>query len=106
MEVEEIIKLHSEALERKVEADPFRPGRVKARLRENLRPARLPLGRTVLLYGLLVVVFTFVNFMVISGLKEKKVLPSRVSAYSVETIDSLQATYPGSISHAYEEVMK
>lgn len=108
METEELIKLHRESLRRKVSEDPFRPERLKARLLENRQPRPLTFRRTAVLYGLLLMVFTFINFMVIGGLIEKQappVLHAQAELISMDAWASHLTTTPGSINQAFEEVM-
>ncbi|MCP5050699.1 MAG: hypothetical protein GY940_26285 [bacterium] len=118
MKTEELIRLHREALERKAEADPFLNQRLKARIKDgSQRKRKLPgiqisLGRTVLLYGMLLILLTVANILVINGLKSRDRLPVHVNVQAktivvnTDTFASLQASYPGSISRAYAEVMK
>lgn len=109
MKIEELIQMHHESLRRKVSQDPFRPERLKARIREHHKPQTLPLRRTVVLYTLLLAVFTLLNVMVIGGLRQKRVSSDRqnpVEIVSTESLASHLTAAPGSISLAYEEVMK
>jgi len=107
MKIEELIQLHNEALNRKVEQTPFLNQRLKARLKDRGRAKHTVLGilfkKSILVYSFLLILFTVLNFILIDGLKKPETRPTQ---QVVLTMNAFQPTYPGSISKAYSEVMK
>jgi len=106
MDLEKLILQHNELLEQMVEENVFLRQRIKARLKDpgKIKDKRMiSLRQYVLLYSLLFVIFTLINFFGI-GLIKKKVDPPRLG-YTVK-MDAFQANYPGSISYVYQEVLK
>lgn len=107
MKIEELIQLHNEALDRGAGENIFLNQRIKARLRDRGAPKptgrRFPLKKAALVYGFLFIVFTFINFILIDGLKKQGPRPGPAN---VMVVDSFQPTFPGSISRAYAGVMK
>ncbi len=110
MNIEELIHKHNETLQQRAEADPFLNQRIKARLRDGSKqalPGRLFLFKTPLVRVLLLlIVFTIINFLVITGLDKPKPPLPRHNDSNIIAANILQPVYPGSISHAYGEVMK
>lgn len=107
MKIDDLIQLHNEALNRKVEENPFLNQRIKARLKDKKYtkfPALLkPLRKYALVYGFLFIILTLINFIVINGVKKDKPQPKQPVLL---TMNAFEPTYPGSISRAYTEVMK
>jgi len=111
MKIEELIQLHNEKLNRKADENPFLAQRLKARLkdRESSKfPAIwIPLRKYALLYSLLFISLTLVNFFLINGVKKKPTPPVQPHPVVLTlNLETLHPDYPGSISHAYSEVMK
>lgn len=109
MKIEDLIQVHNQALNRKVEENVYLNQRIKARLRDRkgfTSPTlRLPFRKSILVYSSLLILFTVLNFMLIQGLK-KQDSPPRPTQPIVLTLNAFSPGYPGSISQAYEEVMK
>jgi hypothetical protein len=107
MKIDNLIQLHNEALNRKVEKNPFLNQRIKARLKDNQYtkfPALLkPLRKYALAYGFLFIILTLINFVIITGVKKYEPQPKQPVLL---TMNAFEPTYPGSISQAYTEVMK
>ena len=107
MKIEELIQMHNAALNRKVEQNPFLNQRLKARLKDRGRVKHTVLGipfkKSILVYSFLLILFTVLNFMLIDGLKKPNKQPMQPIVLSM---NAFHPTYPGSISHAYAEVMK
>ena len=107
MKIEELIQSHNAALNRKVEQAPFLNQRLKARLKDRGSAKRPVLGilfkKPVLVYSFLLILFTVLNFILIDGLRKPGARPTQ---QVVMTMNAFQPTYPGSISHAYAQVMK
>jgi hypothetical protein len=115
MKIEDIVRLHNQKLEKEAGQDPFLARRVKARLNAGFNtPRKSSLRasvRSVLVYGMMLIVFTVINFMLINGLdKRESESVNNVNnlpvAFNAVALESLEASYPGSISRAWEEVMK
>ncbi len=107
MNIDGLIKEHNEALNRQAEANPFLKERIKSDLKRGdrlkiQRPGRL-IKNPLFIYSLLLIAFTALNLLVINGLHKPKTTPQPTLTASMQP---LQASYPGSISHAYKEVMK
>jgi hypothetical protein len=111
MKIERLIQWHNETLDKKVDENSFLNQRIKTRLKglehRKQRGMRLDLRKPVLVYSLLLIIFTVLNFIIIDGLKKRD---TRLTQPPVSTINlnlnTLQSTFPGSITHAYAEVMK
>ncbi|MCP5104042.1 MAG: hypothetical protein GY950_11720 [bacterium] len=110
MKIEELIGLHNEALNRKVDENTFLAQRINARLKDVKDGEHqkewerwFPLRNPVLLYSLLLVIFTIVNVTIINGLKKHE--PQSKTPVLL-AVNVFQPSYPGSISRAYQEVMK
>lgn len=109
MKIEDIIQRHSEALDREVNDKPFLAQKLKNRLAENkkesagrLRPLVL---KPVILYLFLFIAFTSLGLWVIKGINPTE--PPRKPSPSLAVMaEAVQPDYPGSISRAYNEVMK
>jgi len=111
MKIEKLIQLHNEALNRKVQENIFLNQRIKARLKnhERLKQPRiwLALRKPVLVYGFLLIIFTVLNLILIDGLKKRDTRLAQPPVLTLNlNINTLQPTFPGSIAHAYAEVMK
>ena len=109
MKIEDLIHLHNDRLNRKVEENIFLNQRIKARLKDSehtkLPIFGLPFKKSILVYSFLLLVFTLLNFMFINGLK-KQDTPPKPTEQVVLAMNAFSPTYPGSISRAYKEVMK
>jgi len=109
MKIEELIQLHNQALNRKVEENVYLNQRIKARLRDRKRSKLtglwLPFRKSILVYSFLLVLFTVLNFILIDGLK-KQDPPPKPTQQIILTMNAFSPGYPGSISQAYAEVMK
>ena len=107
MNIEKLIHLHNERLNREVEDDVFLAQRIKARLKASRGPARAGLWnalyKQVLVYGMALLVFTLINFFLIDSIKPKEAPPVSPPLLSLNT---MSPDYPGSINHAYARVMK
>ena len=109
MKIEKLIQLHNETLDKRVNENIFLNQRIKARLKDHKRLKQrgmwLVLRKPVLVYSFLLIIFTVLNFVLIDGLKKRD---TRLTQPPVLTLNlnTLQPTYPGSITHAYSEVMK
>lgn len=106
MELERIVRMHNQALEKRAEENIFLNQRIKARLNERQR-ARSPFAfrfkRAVLAYTFLLLVFTLANLLVINLVKRPG--PAPMPAHIVK-MDDFRADFPGSISLAYLEVTR
>jgi hypothetical protein len=109
MKIEELIQLHNQTLNRKVEENVYLNQRIKARLRDrkgSTSPTpRFPYRKSILVYSFLLVLFTVLNFILIDGLK-KQDTPPKPTQQIVLNMNAFSPGYPGSISQAYAEVMK
>ncbi len=107
MKINELIQLHNETLNRKVEENPFLNQRIKARLKDSQYskfPALLkPLRKYAFVYGFLFIILTLINFVIINGVKKHEPQPGQPVLL---TMNAFELNYPGSISRAYTEVMK
>ena len=107
MKIEKLIQLHKKTLDKMVGENIFLNQRIKARMkdREHRKPRWmwLALRKPVLVFSFLLIIFTVLNFILIDGLKKRDTL---LIQPPVLTLNTLQLTYPGSITHAYSEVMK
>jgi hypothetical protein len=111
MKIEELIQLHNEALNRKVQENIFLNQRIKARLKDRKRGKQrgmwLALRKPVLVYSFLLIIFTVLNFILIDGLKKRDTRLAQPPVLTLNlNLNTLQPTFPGSITHAYAEVMK
>lgn len=103
MKIEELIHLHNEALNRKVDQNPFLNQRVKARLKERRYSI---LTKPVMVYGFIFILFTLLNFMLIERLSEKtSIKPVPETAVQID-MTAFHPAFPGSIGKAYREVIK
>lgn len=109
MKIEKLIQLHNKTLDKRVNENIFLNQRIKAHLRERERRKQrgvwLALRKPVLVYSFLLIIFTVLNFILIDGLKKRDTLLTQPPVLTLN-LNTLQSTYPGSISHAYSEVMK
>ena len=109
MKIEELIQLHNETLNRKVEENVFLNQRIKARLKDRTgvkHPSLwLTFRKSILVYSFLLILFTVLNFILIDGLR-KQDTPPKPTQQIVLTMNAFSPSYPGSISQAYAEVMK
>jgi len=110
MNIDDLIRLHNDALDRKVEKKPFLNQRIKARLNER-EYAKQPgawfrLKKSILVYGFVFILFTVLNLMLIGGLKKKEPPKPGPGTLAPVNMTAFQPAYPGSISRAYGEVMK
>ena len=111
MKIEKLIQWHNETLDKKVNENIFLNQRIKARLRDRERP-KLPgiwlaLRKPVLVYSFLLIIFTILNFILIDGLKKRDTLLTQPPVLTINlNFNTFQPTFPGSITHAYAEVMK
>ena len=107
MKIEEFVQWHNAALNRKVEEAPLLNQRLKARLKNKERVKHPFLwslsGKSILVYGFLLILFTVLNFILIDGLKKQDIRPTQRASI---TMHVFQAEYPGSISHVYSEAVK
>jgi hypothetical protein len=107
MKIEKLIQLHKTTLDKMVGENIFLNQRIKVRMkdRERRKSRRmwLALRKPVIVYSFLLIIFTVLNFILIDGLKKRETL---LTQPPVLTLNTLQITYPGSITHAYSEVMK
>ncbi len=111
MNIEKLIQWHNETLDKKVNENIFLNQRIKVRLRDlEHRKKRWiwhALRKPVLVYSFLLIIFTVLNFILIDGLKKRdtRLAQPPVLTFNLN-INTLQPTFPGSITHAYAEVMK
>lgn len=109
MKIEDLIQLHNQALNRKVEENVYLNQQIKARLRDRKRIKHpglwLPLRKSILIYSCLLLLLTILNFILIDGLIKKDDSP-KPTQQIVLTMNAFSPHYPGSISQAYAEVMK
>jgi hypothetical protein len=109
MKIEKLIQLHNEKLDKMVDENIFLNQRIKARLKDRKRRKQrglwLALRKSVLVYSFLLIIFTVLNFILIDGLKKRDTLLTQPPVLTLN-LNTLQSTYPGSITHAYAEVMK
>jgi hypothetical protein len=109
MKIEDLIQLHNQALNRKVEENIYLNQRIKARLRDRKGSKHpgvwIPLRKPILVYSFLLILFTVLNFILIAGLK-KQDTPPEPTQQIVLTMNAFSPGYPGSISQAYTEMMK
>jgi len=108
MDIETLIKKHNDVLEQKTEANPFLAQRIKANLNTggtgragSGRSVLRRLQKTALLYGVLFVILTLLNIVVVGKLKQKSPEQHYIAQFEAFHPDS-----PGSLSHAYAEVIK
>ena len=110
MKLEELIHLHNRALDQKADEDPFLAQRIKARLKDREKRAKPALWglikKPVLIYGLLFILFTTLNFMLISRLEKQYAPKTRPTTLTQVNVGVFHAEYPGSISRAWREVAK
>ena len=110
MKLADVIQLHNERLNRAAAENVFLGQRLKAYIKNrqhgnNLLP-RLLFRRPVLVYGLLLIVFTILNFIIIGSLRRPVVPPApETFRQPVLTLNAFSPAPHGSISHAYTEVM-
>jgi hypothetical protein len=109
MKIEDLIQLHNQALNRKIEENVYLNQQIKARLRDRKRSKLtglwLPFRKSILVYSFLLILFTVLNFILIDGLKKQDNSP-RPPQQIILTMNAFSPHYPGSISQAYAEVMK
>jgi hypothetical protein len=109
MNVEELIRLHDRVLNRKVEENVFLNQRLRARLQDRgrLRHStwRLRIRHPLVVYGFLLILFTVLNFILVGHL-EKRNIPSRPAQQLIQPMNAFSPYFPGSISDAYQQVMK
>jgi hypothetical protein len=110
VKIEELIRLHSQALDRKVEKNTFPAQRIKARLKDREQPTKPSLWgllrKPVLVYGFLFILFTILNFILITGLEKRNTPKTGSITLTQVNVSAFQPDYPGSISHAWREVVK
>jgi hypothetical protein len=109
MNLEELIQRHNQTLDRKIEEDVFLNQRIIARLHERQRLRHsawwLPLKKSILVYSFLLILFTILNFILVNNL-DKRDIPSQPAQQTVLALNAFSPHYPGSISRAYQEVLK
>lgn len=109
MKIEDLIQLHNQALNRKVEENVYLNQQIKARLRDRKGSTSptlwLPFRKSILVYSFLLILFTVLNFILIDGLK-KQDTPPKPTQHIVLTMNAFSPHYPGSLSQAYAQVMK
>ena len=109
MKIEELIQLHNQALNRKVEENAYLNQRLITRLqnRERIRHSAwwLPLKKSILVYSFLLILFTILNFILVNNL-DKRDIPFQPALQTMLALNAFSPHYPGSISRAYQEVMK
>jgi hypothetical protein len=103
MKIEELIRLHNETLNRKVDQDPFLNQRIKARLKEREHTI---LTKPVIVYGFIFILFTVLNLMVIDRLSERTALNPIPEIVTQIDMTAFHPAFPGSIGKAYQEVIK
>ncbi len=110
MDIEQLLRRHSEELDRRVEDNVFVRQRLRSRLKESRSSAYPLLPRFVknsLLYAILLVLFTIINLLVMSGLGivDKK-SPEPLQQYLVNNMISIEAfepVLPGSLHQGYSQ---
>ena len=109
MNLENLIQLHNQALNRKVEENIYLQQRLKARWQERQRSRhsswRLPLKKSLLVYSILLILFTILNFILVNSLENHKILSKPVQQVEIN-LNAFSPHYPGSISKAFQQVMK
>jgi hypothetical protein len=109
MKIEDLIQLHNQALNRKIEENVYLNQQIKAYLRDRKGSKHpglwLPFRKSILVYSFLLILFTVLNFILIDGLKKQDNSP-RPPQQIILTMNAFSPHYPGSISQAYAEVMK
>lgn len=109
MKIEDLIQVHNQVLDRKVEENVYLNQRIKAWLRDRTGTKHhalwLPFRKSILVYSFLLILFTVLNFILIDNLK-KQDTPLQPTQQIVLTMNAFSPSYPGSISQAYTEVMK
>jgi hypothetical protein len=109
MKIEDLIQLHNQALNRKVEENVFLNQQIKAYLRDRKGSKYpglwLPFRKSILVYSFILILFTVLNFILIDGLKKKDNSP-RPPQQIILTMNAFSPHYPGSISQAYAVVMR
>jgi len=110
MNIDDLIRLHNDALNRKVEKKPFLNQRIKARLNQRehtIQPgAWFRLKKSILVYSFIFILFTVLNLFLINGLKKQDSPKPGPTTFAPVNMTAFQPAYPGSISRAYGEVMK
>lgn len=110
MKIEELIQLHNEALNRKVDQNPFLNQRINARLKERVHSGqpglRGLLRKPVMVYSFIFILFTVLNLMLINGLTKQAAPKPNAETVTQINMTAFHPTFPGSIGKAYEEVMK
>lgn len=110
MKIDDLIRLHNDALNRKADKKPFLNQRIKARLKERehagLRGSWFRLKKNILVYSLIFFLFTVLNLLLIYGLKKQDAPKPEPEAFAQVSVNVFQPAFPGSISRAYWEVMK
>jgi len=109
MKIEEIIQLHNVKLEQEVEENyslkQYLVTNIYHRQQKKKSFHRLLFNKPVLVYGLLLIVFTIFNLIIINMLKKNSIPPKPINQLALN-VEVFSPTVPGSISHAYTEVMK
>jgi hypothetical protein len=110
MNIDDLIRLHNETLNRKVENKPFLNQRIKARLNQREHAGQpgawFRLKKSILVYSFVFILFTVLNLMLIGGLKTQESPKPGPGTLAPVNMTAFQPAYPGSISRAYGEVMK
>lgn len=106
MDFKTLIQQHNKKLEQQVEENAFLNQRIKARLQSSTAtryPLMMGLRKRVLLYSLLFLLLTLLNFTVI-GLVKKPLTAS--PPVHIARADAFRPDAPGNIYQAYLEVIK
>ena len=110
MNIDDLIRLHNDALDREVEKKPFLNQRIKARLNQREHASQpgawFRLKKSILVYSFAFILFTVLNLMLISGLKKKEPPKPGPETFALVNLTAFQPAYPGSISRAYHELMR
>jgi len=109
MKIEDLLQSHNQVLNRNVNENAFLNQQIKARLRDRKASKHpgpgLPFRKSILVYSFLVILFTVLNFILVDFL-DKQDSPLQPTRQIFLTMNAFSPGYPGSISHAYAEVMR
>lgn len=103
----DIVREHNRLLAEQAGRDPFLEPRLKARLKSAPgNPGRMVdrLGKSLLAYACLLLVFTLCSLFAIGLLEQKQPTPGD-DVFALQ-LDDLGPDYPGSVSLAYLEVAR
>ena len=107
MDLEELFRSHNKLLDKEVENQTYLQQRIEAGFSERKDSGTfswlLGLSKLVVLYGFIFLILIFANIKLINWLNNDKLSADKLI---IAQQNPFQPIFPGSISQAYEEIIK